>query len=225
MNISVIIPALNEDKSIGWTLEALGSLLPDEIIVVDGGSTDRTRTIARQKGALLISAPCGRALQMNRGAEAARGDVLLFLHADTQLPASALRDVRSALSDPRCVGGRFDVRLDGGRRIFDLIGYLISLRSRWTKVATGDQAIFVRRDVFQEMGGFPEIPLMEDIAFSRSLKRKGTVACLKSTVLTSTRRWEGDGVWRTVLRMWVLRLLFLSGVSPFQLKRFYGDSR
>ena len=225
MRLSIIIPVLNEGETIGPTIEALFPLRPEEIIVVDGGSTDLTRDMAAQQQALVISSPRGRAQQMNQGARVAQGDGFLFLHADTRLPSSALSDIRSALEDPQCVGGRFDVRLDARGWIFRLIGFLISLRSRLTKVATGDQAIFVRREIFDDLGGFPDIPLMEDIAFSRMLKKKGQVACLKSRVITSARRWEKEGIWRTILKMWLLRLLFLAGISPLHLRRFYGDAR
>jgi rSAM/selenodomain-associated transferase 2 len=162
---------------------------------------------------------------MNHGAQMAQGDVLLFLHADTQLPPFALTDIRSALEDPECVGGHFDVRLDKAEWLYRMIGTLISFRSRLTEVATGEQAIFVRRRIFEELGGFPDIPLMEDIAFSRMLKKKGRVSCLRSQVVTSARRWEKEGVWHTILKMWALRLLFLVGISSFRLKRFYGDAR
>lgn len=225
MKISVIIPVLNEESTIASTVESVKSLGPAEVIVVDGGSADRTREISERFGATVLSSPRGRARQMNRGAREAKGDIFLFLHADTRLPSSALDDVQSALRDPRFAGGRFDVTLDGNRWILGVIGNLISLRSRLTKVATGDQAIFVRRAVFERIGGFPDIPLMEDIAFSRALKRKGKVACLRSRVITSARRWEIDGVWRTVFRMWTLKLLFLAGISPVRLKRFYADTR
>lgn len=225
MRISIVVPVLNEERTIGSTIEALSQLKPDEIIVVDGGSTDQTRKMVARRGAMLTSSPPGRARQMNHGASLARGDVFLFLHADTRLPPSAMADTRSALEDPQCAGGRFDIRLDRAEWIYRMIGTLISLRSRLTKVATGDQAIFVRRKVFEEIGGFPEISLMEDIAFSRMLKKRGRVACLQSQVITSARRWEREGVWLTILKMWVLRLLFLTGVSPSCLKRFYGDAR
>lgn len=225
MRISVVIPVLNEERAIAATLKALAPLGPDEVIVVDGGSADRTREIALECGARLARSPSGRAEQMNHGASLAGGEVLLFLHADTRLPASAISDIRNALRDPETVGGRFDLRLDGARPIFRLIGLLISLRSRLTKVATGDQAIFVRRDIFDGLGGFPEIPLMEDVALSRMLKRRGRVACLWSRVTTSARRWESEGVLRTIFKMWTLKLLYLAGVSPFRLRRYYGDAR
>lgn len=225
MRISVIIPTLNEENTILRTLDALSRLSPDEIIVVDGGSTDRTRETAAERRSIVISSARGRARQMNRGAKEANGDVILFLHADTLLPPSAMEDIRAALSDPECIGGRFDVELEGDHWALKWIGMMISLRSRVTKVATGDQAIFVRRKVFEELGGFPDIPLMEDIAFCQMLRKNGRLACLKSRVVTSARRWEKEGVWRTILKMWTLKLLFLAGISPFRLKQFYGDAR
>ena len=224
-SISVIVPVLNEESTIAETLGALGALKPKEIIVVDGGSGDRTREICERLGARVLSSERGRARQMNCGAGCAKGDVLLFLHADTKLPDSAFREIATALSDPLCVGGRFDVELAGGHWMFKIIGALINYRSRATKVGTGDQAIFVRRETFTRMGGYPDIPLMEDIALCRSLKRLGAIACLKSRVITSARRWEQDGVWRTIFRMWTLKFLYLAGVSPARLKQFYADTR
>ena len=225
MRITVVIPVLNEEKTIAATLAALMALVPDEVVVVDGGSGDRTRAVVEQTSSVLLSSSRGRARQMNRGAKEARGDVILFLHADTRLPFSAMEDIRAALNDPKCIGGRFDVELEGDHWALKWIGALISLRSRLTKVATGDQAIFVRRKVFEEFGGFPDIPLMEDIAFCQMLRKNGRLACLKSRVVTSARRWEMEGVWRTILKMWTLKLLYLFGVSPFRLKEYYGDAR
>ena len=225
VKISVIVPALNEEKSIAATLRALAPLQPYETIVVDGGSQDRTRALAAEFNVKVIAAERGRARQMNRGAREASGEVLLFLHADTRLPATAFADIAAALGDPRYVGGRFDVALDGRHWMLPVVARLISYRSRVSQVGTGDQALFARREVFQRMGGFPDIPLMEDIAFCRALKHLGQVACLRSRVVTSARRWEADGVWRTIFRMWTLKLLYLIGVSPLRLKRFYADTR
>ena len=225
MRISVVIPVLNEEKSIGSALTALQPLMPDELIVIDGGSSDRSREICESLGVTVISAPPGRGRQMNHGARLAAGDILLFLHADTRLPPSAFDDVRSALRNPAYVGGRFDLKLDDRRWMLRVIGAMISLRSRLTKVATGDQAIFVRRDVFNQIGGYPEIPLMEDVTFSRAMKRVGNVACLRSRVITSARRWQTEGIWRTILKMWILKSLYLFGVGPARLKRYYGDAR
>lgn len=225
MKISVIVPVLNEEVTIAATLGALAALAPYEVILVDGGSVDRTRDIAARSGAQVLSAERGRARQMNRGAARASGEVLLFLHADTRLPDSAFSDIAAALNDPRCLGGRFDVELEGSHRMLKLVGALINYRSRVTKVGTGDQAIFLRREIFLRMGGYPDIPLMEDIALCRALKRMGAVACLRSRVVTSARRWENDGVWRTIVRMWTLKLLYLAGVSPARLRQFYADTR
>jgi len=225
VNISVIIPVLNEEKTIASTLDALARPAPYEIILVDGGSTDRTAEICRRYDVEVLVTDRGRARQMNLGARDASGDVLLFLHADTRLPASALSDISESLSDTRYVGGRFDIELDGKHWMLKVIGRLISYRSRISKVGTGDQAIFVRREIFERIGGYPEVPFMEDIAFCRTLKSLGKIACLRSCVITSARRWEIDGVWRTILRMWILKLLYLAGVSPSRLERFYADTR
>ena len=225
MRISVIIPVLDEEKNILATVAAVGSLNPDELLLVDGGSADDTLNICNQLGVTVILSERGRSAQMNVGAKHSTGDVLLFLHADTRLPGSAFSDIRSALSDPRCVGGRFDLELDGDQLMLRVIGKMISLRSRLTRIGTGDQAIFVRRHIFETIGGYPKIPLMEDIAFSRAMKRKGKVACLRSCVITSARRWQTEGIWKTIFKMWVLKSLYLLGVSPFRLKRYYADGR
>ncbi len=225
MNISVIMPVLNEAAAIADILAAVTVLRPYEVFVVDGGSTDRTAKIAARFPVQVLASERGRARQMNHGARQATGDVLLFLHADTRLPNSAFADIAAAFDDPRCVGGRFDVELEGEHWMLAVVGRMISYRSRATRIGTGDQAIFARREVFAGLGGYPEIPLMEDIAFCRALKRAGRIACLRSRVVTSARRWEKDGVWGTILRMWMLKLLYLGGVSPTRLKQFYADTR
>ena len=225
MRVSIIIPVLNEEKAIAATVGALPRSQPHELFIVDGGSSDRTVEICKQLGATVLVGSRDRARQMNLGARRASGDVLLFLHADTRLPDSAFHDIHRALSDPQCVGGRFDVQLDGAHWMLGVIGVMISLRSRLSQVATGDQAIFVRREIFAELGGYPDIPLMEDVAFSRALKRRGRLACLRSRVITSARRWERDGIWRTIVKMWALKSLYLAGISPLRLKRYYGDTR
>ena len=225
MNISVIIPTLDETSTIAATLDSALRLRPYEVVVIDGGSSDNTREIAAAFDVQVLTAERGREKQMNRGASETGGDVLLFLHADTRLPDTAFADIAAALADPPCVGGRFDVELEGEHWMLKIVGAMINGRSRLSKIGTGDQAIFVRREIFNAMGGYPEIPLMEDIALCRALKRVGRIACLRSRVVTSARRWENDGVWRTIIRMWILKLLYFGGVSPTRLKHFYADKR
>jgi rSAM/selenodomain-associated transferase 2 len=196
-----------------------------EIIVVDGGSRDATAEIARAHADVVLTSARGRALQMNAGAAAARGDVLLFLHADTRLPAGFAAAVCAALADPAIAGGRFDVSLVPTTLLLRLVAGLMNMRSRLSRIATGDQAIFVRRAVFEQMGGFAAMPLMEDVAFTVALKRQGRVACLRERVETSSRRWLRDGPVRTILLMWWLRLLYFCGVAPERLRRRYADTR
>jgi len=217
---------LNEGAAIGDTLAALRSGAPNaEIIVVDGGSIDQSVDVARKLADRVVTAPRGRARQMNAGAALGSGDFLAFVHADTRVPSSFEKDILDALGESGIVGGRFDIYLDDPSFACRLIEDLISLRSRITRTATGDQAIFVRRSVFESLGGFPHFDLCEDLDFSRRLKRAGRVACLHSRVTTSARRWRRDGLARTVLRMWAIRALYLLGVPPSRLKQFYADTR
>jgi rSAM/selenodomain-associated transferase 2 len=237
MTISVIIPTLNEESVLPSTLEHTFRLGFDEIIVADGGSIDRTREIAVQfalsqaRGTLadcpilVITAQPGRALQMNAGADLSHNDVLLFLHADTMLPARAKCRIIDAMSDQSCVGGRFDVRFDRPTTLGRVISTMMNFRSRLSGIATGDQAIFVRRDVFERMQGYSPIPLMEDLEFSRRLKKHGRIAAVHETATTSYRRWAQRGPAQTIFLMWTIRLLYWLGVSPHSLSRFYTDAR
>ena len=215
LRLSVVVPVLNEAAGIRAALEALAPLRArgHEVIVVDGGSSDGTADIAAGLCDRVLSAPRGRAAQMNAGARAANGDMLLFLHADTRLPADF------TIPDS-AVWGRFDVRIDGRHPLLKVVACAMNLRSRLTGIATGDQAMFVRRAVFP---GFPEIPLMEDIALSRALKKIDSPSCLRERVVTSGRRWEAHGVLRTIFLMWRLRLLYFFGVSPETLARKYSQ--
>ncbi len=217
---------LNEAAAIAGTLVALRRGAPDaEIVVVDGGSVDASVAQARPLCDALIVASRGRARQMNAGASASHGDAIVFVHADTIVPPTFAADIASALADSAVVGGRFDVNLDDAALPYRIIGAMISLRSRLSRTATGDQAIFVRREIFDRLGGFPELELCEDLEFSRRMKRAGRVACLRSQVTTSARRWNRDGVVRTVVRMWLIRAMYLLGVPPARLKRMYSDTR
>ena len=220
--LSIIMPVRNEAAGIREALEALAPLRAraHEVIVVDGESDDGTASLAAAACDQMLVTPRGRALQMNTGAQVASGDALLFLHADTRLPERADELVFAALA--RSSWGRFDVRIASRRALLALVACGMNLRSRLTGIATGDQAIFVRRDAFP---GFPEIPLMEDIALSRALKRRERPACLRARVVTSARRWEARGVLRTILLMWRLRLLYALGTPPQRLARDYADQR
>jgi rSAM/selenodomain-associated transferase 2 len=218
MKLSIVIPALNEAGEIGACLQALAPLRGrgHEVIVADGGSDDGTPAIARALCDRVIAAPRGRASQMNAGARGAGGDALVFLHADTRLPVRADELILDALKSRPW--GRFDVTIEGRHRLLAIVACAMNLRSRLTGIATGDQAIFVRRDAF---AGFPEIALMEDIAFSKAMKRRGRPACLAERVATSGRRWERRGVLRTIVLMWRLRLMYFLGVRPEALARIY----
>ena len=222
VRISVVIPALDEAGQIAAAVASAGGC---EVIVVDGGSTDDTVAAAQAVGATTLVAERGRARQMNAGAVRAGGDVLLFLHADSRLPPEFDTAIAAALADGAVVGGRFDLSLEPGSPFLDLTAALINLRSRLTGIATGDQALFVRRETFAAMGGFEDVPLMEDVAFTRALKRQGKVVALRLRVTTSSRRWLRHGPVRTVLLMWWLRFLYWRGVPPADLKRRYADTR
>jgi rSAM/selenodomain-associated transferase 2 len=220
--LSIVMPTLNEAAGVGDLLAALQPLRHrgHELVVVDGGSTDGTAALARRFADAVLDAPRGRATQMNAGAAAARGRVLLFLHADTWLPPLADVLIQEAMASGRA-WGRFDVRIEGRPRLLRVVAALMNLRSRLTGIATGDQAIFVTREAFERVGGFPAQPLMEDIELSRRLKRLGRPACLRERVCTAGRRWEQRGVWRTIFLMWRLRWRYWRGVSAARLAEAY----
>jgi len=223
--VSIIIPVLNESSSIVSTLEGLYHLKGRyEVIVVDGGSEDDTVALA-SRHARVVQSPRGRAVQMNHGAKEAGGEVLLFLHADTHLPSDALFCIEEALSDPGVIGGRFRVRLDLPGLAYRIVEASINMRDRLMGGFTGDQGIFIRATVFRGMGGYREIPLMEDLDLGRRMARMGKVVRLPLAVTTSARRWQKDGIVRTVLRMWLLRYSYFLGVSPETLSRFYANTR
>lgn len=220
--ISVVVPVLNEVGVVEATLSSLQGLrgVGHEVIVVDGGSTDDTLGRARSLADQIFIATRGRATQMNAGAARAKGDVLLFLHADTRLPSSAGGLIAERVA--RGVAwGRFDTRLSGRHWLLRVIEALMNARSRLTGIATGDQAIFVTRDLFERVGGFPELALMEDVALSRLLRAEARPHCMRARVVTSSRRWEEHGILRTVVLMWRLRLAYAFGADPGRLARLY----
>lgn len=221
--LSVVMPALNESAGLQAALHALAPLVARgaQVLVADGGSRDDTVALAQAGGAQVVHAPRGRALQMNAGAQQASGDLLLFLHADTRLPPGADRLIAQALASGPQVWGRFDVRIEGQPRMLRVIAAFMNRRSRWTGIATGDQSLFMTRAAFDAVGGFPAQPLMEDIEMSTRLLKLSRPACLRARVVTSGRRWETRGVWRTVLLMWRLRLAYWRGAAPERLAELY----
>lgn len=221
--LSIIVPVLNEAAEIETTLANLQPLRKQgaELILVDGGSSDATVSLALPSVDVCIDSRRGRAHQMNAGAAVARADILLFLHADTHLPAAAFESILNGLATSAKAWGRFDVIIEGRPFMLRVIAAMMNWRSRFTGIATGDQAIFVRKTDFLALGGFPKQVLMEDIALSRSLKERSSPLCLRLKVTTSGRRWLNGGVWRTIGMMWRLRLLYWLGVSPEQLIKEY----
>jgi rSAM/selenodomain-associated transferase 2 len=222
LRLSIVVPALDEAAAIAATLDALAGARAagHEVIVVDGGSTDDTLALSRQRADAAIAGPRGRARQMNAGARLASGDVLLFLHADTGLPPAAHERITGAVAEG-AAWGRFDVRIDGRSPMLRVVAAMMNARSRLTGIATGDQAMFVRRDLFERLGGFPDQPLMEDVELSRRLRAWAAPACLRERVVTSGRRWERRGVWRTIVLMWRLRWRYWRGAAAEELARAY----
>jgi rSAM/selenodomain-associated transferase 2 len=221
--LCIVMPVLDEGEQLRVALRDLQHFRQRgvRVVVVDGGSSDNTMAIARELADLALVAPRGRAAQMNAGAAASSAQVLLFLHADTRLPDDADTLVQRAALAP-CGWGRFDVQIDSTALMLRIVSGAMNLRSRWTGIATGDQAMFVRHDLFTAAGGFPDLPLMEDIALSTTLKKYGPPACLSQRVVTSARRWQRHGVWRTIWLMWRLRAAYFFGADPAQLAVDYG---
>lgn len=223
MKLSIVVPVLNEAETLPALLARLVPLRAcgTEIIVVDGGSRDDSPSLVARANVALIRSPAGRARQMNAGAARASGDALLFLHADTALPVLADRIILAALTAGPQSWGRFDVRIAGRSPMLRVVAAMMNLRSRLTGIATGDQAIFVTRKAFDAVGGFPDLPLMEDIELSRRLKAVSPPICLRQRVPTSGRRWETRGVWRTIFLMWRLRFAWWRGEPAERLARRY----
>lgn len=221
----IIIPILNEAKYLPVLLNRLKKLSTEDMLFVDGGSTDRSCDILKEAGVSFCTSEMGRATQMNTGAAIVKADILIFLHADTWLENRHLKAIDVAMQQEENIAGRFDICLSGSHRFLRVIEKMINIRSRMSRISTGDQVMFVRKTVFDAIGGFPDLALMEDIALSRLLKKKGRVACLRETVMTSSRRWEKKGILRTVCLMWWLRLLFLFGVSAERLQQYYVHQR
>jgi rSAM/selenodomain-associated transferase 2 len=221
--ISIVMPIFNEAAILKTSLESMQPLRHKncELLVVDGGSHDASAEIAAPLVDRLITSRTGRAVQMNAGARVAQGDILWFLHSDCSPPCNADHLVRSALTDVNHVWGRFDVSLSGHHPLLRCVETLMNGRSRLTGIATGDQGIFVRRHVFEQLGGYPNIALMEDIALSRALKRVSRPVCLRQRLHSSSRRWEKRGVVKTILLMWRLRLAYFLGADPARLARIY----
>ncbi len=223
MHLSIVIPALNEASGIVAALAPLQTLRTNgaEVVLVDGGSIDATRELANPLVDRVIDSAPGRAVQMNAGAAAATGEALLFLHADSLLPEGADRLIFDALNEMGSVWGRFDVAIIGHHFMYSVIAWFMNHRSRLTGIATGDQGIFMTRVVFEQSGGFPVQPLMEDIELCARLRKIAPPACLREKIVTSARRWDRNGLWRTILLMWRLRLRYWMGASPTELHRAY----
>ncbi len=226
--ISIIIPVLNEETIIARSLKRLQADDDVELILVDGGSQDRTVEIAEQMNILTITAKPNRASQMNAGAAMAKGDILLFLHADNQLPANYAKLVRQTLSQPKVIAGAFELAIDGESEALRLVEIMVKLRSRLLQLPYGDQAIFIRKQAFVDIGGYANLPIMEDFEFISRLKHQGKIAIAPAAVVTSARRWQKLGVFETTLVNQLIIIGYFLGISPHKLQNFYrrvGNSK
>lgn len=225
-DLSIVIPVRNEAAGIISHLQGVRRICPGaEIIVVDGQSSDGTAALAAAQADLVITTAPGRAHQMNTGYRQSSGRVILFLHADTLLPQAAMAAMLQLLAEAAPVWGRFDVQISGNSRWLPVVAAMMNLRSRLTGVATGDQAIFVRRAALDQIGGLPDLPIMEDVALSKALRRLGAPLCLRLRVTTSGRRWDANGALRTIATMWMLRLAYVTGMAPARIARIYAGLR
>lgn len=226
---SIILPVLREASLINGVIDHLRSLENNketEIIVIDGEPEGTTLTAIACANVTKLRSPRGRGKQMNTGAREAKGRILLFLHADTELPLNALRLIAAAMQDKRYVAGAFDLGIKSQRLIFRLIESVSSLRSRATRIPFGDQAIFVRKDYFEKIGGYKDIPIMEDVEIMKRIKKRGDkIVIVRQRVHTSSRRWEKEGIFRCTLRNWLLQVLYLLGVSPHRFSKLYGHKQ
>ncbi|MDQ7005593.1 MAG: TIGR04283 family arsenosugar biosynthesis glycosyltransferase [Ghiorsea sp.] len=224
-SLAIVIPVFNEGSILSCALTSLQMLAGvDDIIFVDGGSTDNTVSLIQDAGFVCLQTEAGRAKQMNAGTQYTTSDIILYLHVDTSIYSSHILNIKKSCHQG-FLSGRFDVSLSGCGAIYQIISFFINLRSCLTKVSTGDQGIFVTRKAFDDVGGYPNIPLMEDVALSKALRKLGKAACLRDKLVTSSRRWEQHGVLKTVLLMWKLRFLFWLGVSPKSLAQMYKEVR
>lgn len=227
MNISVIIPTFNESLLLEKSLRDLSKIIDPqtEIIVVDGGSTDNTVEIASKYTQHVFVTAQGRATQMNHGAAFARGEILLFLHADSTLTANAFAKLKEIIKEPAYVGGAFQLQIDSRKLLLKFIARVVNLRSRFLHLVYGDQGIFVRKKIFEKAEKFPSIPLMEDVEFYRRLRALGKTVVLNEKILTSARRWEKEGIFFVTLRNWLLLSMYLIGIPAEQLKKLYLNIR
>jgi rSAM/selenodomain-associated transferase 2 len=222
LNISVIIPVLNEDSRVSASITKAWRCGADEVVVVDGGSTDRTVEIAESEDCIVVNSPPGRGVQLNAGARRCSGDVLLFLHVDNWMESGAVDQIRSAMLTPNCIGGGFHQKIDNPKTVFRLIEMGNFLRAKYQRLIYGDQGLFVRRSEFEAVGGFPEIPLMEDFQFSQTLfRRSQKPVLLAGPIHVSPRRWEKNGVVKQTISNWKIAYAYRRGASPEELYRRY----